>query len=146
MDNAITDLLDAIIPELEKMLSDMRFLMGFAMFIGPILLLALGAYYYYFAPPEANHKAGYRTYYGMGSVAAWKFTQGFAGKIWGLLGAGLAAVALIGCIIMAAQEPENAVVCGLVILILEAVAVIAGFVLIETTVKRRFDADGNLKK
>ena len=146
MDNAITDLLDAIIPELGKMLSDMRFLMGFAMFIGPILLLALGAYYYYFAPPEANHKAGYRTYYGMGSVAAWKFTQGFAGKIWGLLGAGLAAVALIGCIIMAAQEPENAVVCGLVILILEAVAVIAGFVLIETTVKRRFDADGNLKK
>ena len=146
MDNAITDLLDAIIPELEKMLSDMRFLMGFAMFIGPILLLALGAYYYYFAPPEANHKAGYRTYYGMGSVAAWKFTQGFAGKIWGLLGAGLAAVALIGCIIMATQEPENAVVCGLVILILEAVAVIAGFVLIETTVKRRFDADGNLKK
>ena len=146
MDNAITDLLDAIIPQLEKMLSDMRFLMGFAMFIGPILLLALGAYYYYFAPPEANHKAGYRTYYGMGSVAAWKFTQGFAGKIWGLLGAGLAAVALIGCIIMAAQEPENAVVCGLVILILEAVAVIAGFVLIETTVKRRFDADGNLKK
>lgn len=146
MDNAITDLLDAIIPELGVMLSDMRFLMGVAMFIGPILLLSLGAYYYYCAPAEANHKAGYRTYYGMGSVAAWKFTQGFAGKVWGILGAALAAVALIGCIIMATQEPENAVMCGLVILLLETVAVIVGYILIETTVSRRFDADGNLKK
>lgn len=146
MDNAITDLLDAIIPELGTMLADMRFWLGFAMLIGPILLLLLGTYYYFFAPEEANHKAGYRTYYGMGSVAAWKFTQGFAGKVWGFLGAGSAVVAIIGCIIMATQAPENAVIPALVILILEVVAVVAGFAVIETTVSRRFDADGNLKK
>lgn len=146
MDNAITDLLAAIIPELGAMLADMRFWLGVAMLIGPILLVLLGAYYYFLAPGEANHKAGYRTYYGMGSVEAWRFTQGFAGKVWGFLGAGLAVAAIIGCIIMGAQDSQGAVVPGLVVLILEAVAVLTGFIIIETTVSRRYDKDGNLKK
>ena len=63
MDNAITDLLAAIIPELGAMLADMRFWLGVAMLIGPILLVLLGAYYYFLAPGEANHKAGFRTHY-----------------------------------------------------------------------------------
>lgn len=146
MDNAITDLLDAIVPELATMLADMRFYMGIAMLIGPILLILLGAYYYYFAPEEANHKVGYRTHYGMGSVAAWKFTQGLAGKVWGFLGAGLAVVAIAGCIIMAGQEPDGAVIPGLVILLIEAVAVLIGYITIESTVSHRFDENGNLKK
>ena len=146
MDNAITDLLAAIIPELGAMLADMRFWLGVAMLIGPILLVLLGAYYYFLAPGEANHKAGYRTYYGMGSVEAWRFTQGFAGKVWGFLGAGLAVAAIIGCIIMGVQDSQGAVVPGLIVLILEAVAVLTGFVIIETTVSRRFDKDGNVKK
>lgn len=146
MDNAITDLLDAIVPELGTLLSDIRFWMGLAMLIGPILMMLSGAYYYYLSPKEANHKAGYRTYYGMGSVSAWKFTQGLAGKVWGFLGAGLAVVGIVGCIIMATQAPEKVVIPGLVILILEVVGVIAGFAVIEIAVYRRFDANGNLKE
>ena len=146
MDNAITDLLDAIIPELNQMLTDMRLWLGIAMLIGPVLLLLMGVHYFYFAPAEANHKAGYRTYYGMGSVEAWKFTQNLAGKVWGFMGAGLAVLALIGCIIMLGQEPENAVVPGLIILIVEVITVLTGYFVIESTVSRRYDAEGNLKK
>ena len=145
MDNAITVLLAAIIPELGAMLADMRFWLGFAMLVGPVLLMLLGAYYYFLAPGEANHKAGYRTYYGMGSVEAWRFTQGLAGKVWGFMGAGLAVAAIVGCIVMGVQEPQTAAVPGLVVLILEVLAVLAGFVFIETTVSRRFDKDGNPK-
>lgn len=146
MDNAITELLDAIVPELGSMLADMGFWLGAAVLAGPILLMLLGAYYYYLAPKEANHKAGYRTYYGMGSVDAWRFTQKFAGKVLGFLGVGLGAAAIVGCILMSSREPDAAVIYGLVILLAELVSVVIGYAVIETTVSRRFDADGNLKK
>lgn len=146
MDNAITDLLDAIIPELSVLLADIRFWLGFAMLIGPILLILLGIYYYFLAPEEANHKAGYRTHYGMGSVAAWRFTQGLAGKVWGFTGIGLTVAAVIGCIIMGGQAPEAAAMPALVVLILEVVSVLIGYAVIETTVSRRFDENGNVIK
>ena len=146
MDNAITDLLDAIIPELDGFVSDMRFWMGLVMLLGPILLIALGAYYFFYAPPEANHKLGYRTHYGMGSVAAWKFTQAFAGRVWGFLGLGLLLVAIIGCVLMGSSEPAQAAMSGLLILGLEALSVLVGYGVIEFTVAGRYDKDGNLKK
>ena len=55
MENAIADFLDAIIPNLDKMLSDMRFWIGFAMLAGPIILIVLGLFYFFLAPKEANH-------------------------------------------------------------------------------------------
>ncbi len=146
MDNAITDLLDAIIPELNAMLSDMRFWLGFALLIGPLLLIAFGLYYSFCAPAEANHKMGYRTHYGMGSVAAWKFTQALAGKVWTILGGALAVVGIIGCTLMAGGDSGLAVTPALIILIIEAVAVITGYIVIETTVAGRYDENGNLKK
>jgi len=49
----------------------------------------LGLWYLILPPKEANHFAGYRFYWGMGSVDAWRFTQRLAGIVWGLLGLGL---------------------------------------------------------
>lgn len=146
MDNAINDLLDAIVPELSQLLSDIRFWMGFAMFLGPVLLLIFGAYYLFLAPPEANHKSGYRTYFGMGSISAWRYTQNLAGKVFGLLGAVLAIVATVGCIVMAGRETYAAVMPCLLILIIEAVAVLIGFATVEITVLCRFDENGNKRK
>ena len=72
MENTIADLLDAIIPQLDKLLWNMRLWMAIAMFIGPVIFVGLGLFYRKWAPPEANHKLGYRTYFGMGSVNAWQ--------------------------------------------------------------------------
>ena len=53
------------------------------------VLLAMGLAYLFFAPKEANWYFGYRCYYGMGSVQAWRFTQRFAGAVLGGVGLSL---------------------------------------------------------
>ena len=146
MENAITKLLDALIPSLEKLVSDMRTWLGIAMIIGPTIFIAMGLIYYFLAPPEANHKLGYRTYFGMGSVNAWKFTQKLAGIVWGGLGIVLAVVAIIGCVVMVGQELPKATTTALTILIIEAVAAVIAFLTVEITVILRFDMNGTARK
>ena len=60
--------------------------------IGPVLLILLGLTYLFLAPKEANHYLGYRCYFGMGSVQAWRFTQKLSGIVLGGLGLVLTAV------------------------------------------------------
>ena len=146
MENAITDLLDALIPNLEKLMGDMRSWLGIAMIIGPVIFIVMGLVYYFLAPPEANHKLGYRTYFGMGSVTAWKFTQKLAGIVWGGLGIILAIVAIIGCVIMVGQELNKATTTALTILIIEAVAAVLAFLTVEITVLLRYDMNGSARK
>lgn len=144
-ENKIIELLDAIIPKLELLLSDMRFWMSVAVLIGPILFAAMGAFYYFAAPKEANHRLGYRTYFGMGSVAAWRFTQKIAGMVWGGVGAVLTLVAVIVCIVLGGKEPAEAMSAALTMLIIEAVCALLAFLTVEITVFIRYDMNGNLK-
>lgn len=146
MDNAINDLLDAIVPNLADLLSDIRFWMGFAMLVGPILLLLLGAYYLFLAPPEANHKAGYRTYFGMGSIGAWRYTQNLAGKVFGILGVVLLITSIIFCIVIGNKEAAEAVMLSLLVLIGETVCALAAYGVVEITVMCRFNENGNKRK
>ena len=144
-ENKIIDLLDAVIPKLELLLSDMKFWMGLAVLIGPILFLAMGAFYYFLSPKEANHRLGYRTYFGMGSVPAWKFTQKLAGMVWGGLGAVLTLVAIIVCIVLGTREPAKAMSGALTMLIIEAVCALLAFLAVEILVFIRYDMNGKLK-
>lgn len=146
MENAITDLLDALIPNLEKLLGNIRSWMGVAMLIGPVIFIIMGLVYFFLAPPEANHKLGYRTYFGMGSVNAWKYTQKLAGIVWGGLGIVLAVVAIVGCVIMVGQELPNATSTALTILIIEAVGAVLAFFTVEIAVLMRYDVNGSLRK
>ena len=142
MENAITDFLDAIIPDLDKMLSDMRFWIGFAMLAGPIILIVLGLFYFFLAPKEANHRMGYRTYFGMGSVPAWRFTQRLAGMVWGGLGIVLCIVALIASGSLS-EVPAEAMSSALTIMIVEGVGAILALLGIEITLLVRYDMNGN---
>ena len=142
MENAITDLLDAIIPQLDSLVKNMRLWMSLGLFIGPLLFAGMGLFYIFFAPPEANHKLGYRTYFGMGSVTAWKFTQKLAGMVWTGVGAFLTLVALIGCLIMLAQSPSDATSTAYVIAVVEANVAFFAFLAVELIVLIRFDING----
>lgn len=83
----ITELLNSLgelgdlLPELDKVTGWVQWLLSIAVRIGPICILVLGLIYLLIPPKEANHTAGYRTYFGMGSVKAWLFTQLVAGII-----------------------------------------------------------------
>jgi hypothetical protein len=76
----------ALLPDLSTLEGKAELICRIAVLVGPVLLLALGIAYLLFAPREANYHFGYRCFFGMGSVQAWRFTQKVAGALWGLLG------------------------------------------------------------
>ena len=78
--------LTKLVPELPPLLEKLHSSMGYVVLIGPVLLLVLGLVYLLIPPKEANHHVGFRTFFGMGSVEAWRYTQKLAGIVLGSLG------------------------------------------------------------
>ncbi len=78
--------LSAIMPSITGLLSKLSFWMRLVLLVGPVLLLVLGLVYLLLPPKEATYRRGFRTYWGMGSVRAWRFTQRLAGIVLGSLG------------------------------------------------------------
>ncbi len=130
------------LPPMDQFSGTLRFWAAVIMLAGPLVMLGLGLWYYYKPPKEANHSAGYRTYFGMGSIAAWKFTQKLAGRIYMLLGGGLTAVMLVISFFFIWAAPTTAMTWALVCVILELGLALAAWLYIEKTVKQTFDADG----
>ena len=100
--DSIKEILDAfdpasLLPDLTTVVGKVELIARIAVMVGPIILLILGALYCFASPKEANYHFGYRCYFGMGSVDAWRFTQRLAGMVWGALGLVLTVVMLIVC-------------------------------------------------
>ena len=76
----------ALLPDLSDLFGSLATLCRFAVMIGPVVLLILGLAYLFLSPKEANYYFGYRCYFGMGSVQAWRFTQRMAGLLFGGVG------------------------------------------------------------
>jgi hypothetical protein len=136
----------AFIPELDTVVGWLELIVRIAVMAGPVVLLAMGLWYLLLPPKEANHIAGYRFFWGMGSVQSWKFTQLVAGIGWTALG-------LILTIIMAVivngyrgMEPiemcYNAISCILWEIGTAAVVCLA----VNVTVIVFFDFKGNPRK
>ena len=77
----------SLLPELDTVFGKVELICRILVMVGPLLLLALGLIYLFLTPKEANHYIGYRCYFGMGSVEAWRYTQRLAGIL--LSGTGL---------------------------------------------------------
>lgn len=149
--NKITELMDSLdlsklVPELDGLMGKAGSIAGWAVMIGPLLLVALGLIYFLKAPKEANHSVGFRTYFGMGSVEAWRYTQRLAGLIFGALGILLTVVMGIICLTWGGKDTlqvlDKAVACLIWEVILTAIAW-GGIVL---HISLRYDKDGNLRK
>ena len=149
--NKITELMDKLdpsklVPELESLMGKAGSIAGWAVMIGPLLLLALGLLYFFKAPKEANHSFGFRTYFGMGSVDAWRYTQRLAGMILGGLGIILTVIMGIICLTWGGKDTlqilDRAVSCLIWEVVLAAIAW-GGIVL---HISLRYDKEGNLRK
>ena len=77
---------EALLPQMGTIFSRVLLVCRIAVMAGPVLLLVLGLAYLFLSPKEANYYFGYRCYFGMGSVNAWRFTQRIAGIVLGGLG------------------------------------------------------------
>jgi len=73
--------LEKYVPKLDTLMGWVQWLVSLAVRIGPLCILILGLIYLLIPPKEANRKAGFRTYFGMGSIMAWNFTQRIAGAL-----------------------------------------------------------------
>ena len=74
------------IPAVDSVLGWIELLVRIFVMAAPVCILFFGLWFLLLPPKEANHRAGYRTYFGMGSVDAWRFTQFLAGIIWSAVG------------------------------------------------------------
>lgn len=88
---SIKELMDAfdpasLLPDLNSVVGIVMTAARFAVLAGPLVLLVMGLAYLFLSPKEANYRFGYRCYFGMGSVNAWRFTQRLAGIVWSALG------------------------------------------------------------
>lgn len=75
-----------LLPELESVLGHVDILMRGLVLLAPLVLLILGVLYCFAHPKEATHAFGYRFFWGMSSVDAWRTMQRIAGIAWMALG------------------------------------------------------------
>ena len=136
----------ALLPDLATVVGKVEFVTRLAMLIGPIVLLILGLVYFFLAPKEANHHFGYRCYFGMGSVEAWRFTQRLGGMVWAGLGLVLTIVMTIVSLGFSGKEIMDIISSGVTCLVWEVVLVGLSCLGINILVAKRYDRNGELRE
>ena len=143
METAASELnLGALLPNIGTVVGLIELLLWLAILAGPLTMLGFGLLYRYKPPKEANYGIGYRFWWGMASLDAWKYTQRLAGIIWTLLGGALSVIMLIVCIILQVQGTMTLAVGAVICLLCELVLVAAACITINIIVMRKFDKEG----
>ena len=138
--------LGSVLPDLNNIVDGLAPIMKIALMAGPIILLALGLMYLFAAPKEANYTFGYRCYFGMGSVNAWRYTQRLAGLLF--TGVGLILTLIMFVVTAGFREMDvmdmlwKAVKCG----IWEAAIFALVNIALQVTVAFYFDSKGRLRR
>lgn len=135
-----------LLPELGSLTEKMVPVMRWAVVIGPIILLVMGLLYLLVPPKEANYYFGYRCWFGMGSVDAWRFTQRLAGIAWAGLGLVLAVVMWFQSGRLAGMEMMDMLWTAGKCVIWEAALVAVSILAINAATAFRFDSKGELRK
>ena len=136
----------ALLPEAQVILDFLVKAARIAVIAGPVLLLLAGLAYLFLSPKEANYYFGYRCYYGMGSVEAWRYSQKMAGLIWTGLGLALTVVMLIVSGGFAGKEINEALTLALTCMLWEAGLVAVSVFVINGLVMYHFTAKGDRRR
>ncbi len=145
--NSITAFFDEIdltklVPQMDTLLDKLETIATLSLLIGPILMLAFGLRYLFLPPKEANHKVGFRTWFGMGSVEAWRFTQRLAGIIWSGLGLILTLITLIVSLTFGGKDAMQIATTTFVWVMWQAGLALIGYFVIGIMVMLRYDSKG----
>ena len=135
-----------LLPELDSMMGILATAMRLAILAGPIILLVLGICYMFIAPKEANYYFGYRCYFGMGSVEAWRYTQRIAGLIWAILGLGLTVVMVPVSGGFAGKQTQEMLTLAMTCILWEAGLVAVSCLAIHVLVAMNFTASGDYRR
>ena len=132
----------SLLPQLDTIMGKMEFAMRIAVLAGPVILLFMGLAYLLVPPKEANYYFGYRCYFGMGSVNAWRFTQRFAGAVWSVLGLAIGVIMAVISSSFSGQEIMDMIWAAVRCVTWEAIVIGASCLVINGIVALRYDAKG----
>ena len=136
----------ALLPELSDIFTTLPGICRLCVMIGPVVLLALGLAYLFFSPKEANWYFGFRCYYGMGSVYAWRFTQRFAGVVLTLTGLALTIIMFVLSAGFSGMDVTDMVWKALELLLWEAGIALIANLSIHLAAILRFDRKGRHRR
>ena len=136
----------ALLPDLSGLLGSLETVCRWAVMLGPVILLVMGLMYLFLSPKEANYYFGYRTYFGMGSVHPWRFTQRIAGVILGGLGLILTVIMLVISGGFGKMEVMDMVWKAVSCLVWEAVLALIANLTIAGAAATTFDRNGEYRK
>ena len=132
----------ALVPDLEALFNNLDGALRVVVLAGPLCLLGLGLMYLLAPPSEANHVFGYRHFWGMSSVEAWRFTQKTAGLVWTGLGLVLTIIMAFLCNGYRELAAEAMLMSALTSVGVELLLVFLSTLLINTLVIFHFDRKG----
>ena len=143
----ITNLFDldlsALVPEMPVFLGMVRTLLVLAMFAGPVAMTVLGYFYLFRPTPEANFRFGFRTYFGMGSVQAWRYSQRIAGMAFGALGILLLVVSLVIALTFIGKDLSQVAGTAMVYLLCQAILALLIRLVPAILCAKHYDKNGN---
>ena len=136
----------SLLPELDAVIGKLALLARIVVLVGPVAVLLMGLVYLFAVPKEANYHIGYRCYYGMGSVEAWRFTQRLAGIVFAVLGlvSGIAMLLISGG--FAAMDTMDLLWRAVYCVLFEAGSMAVACLSINIVAALRFDGKGNERK
>ena len=131
-----------LLPDIKTVLDLAEGLLRFCLFIGPIVMLALGLSRFFVPSREASHRIGFQALFGKGSPEAWEFSQKLCGVVWSVLGIILLFVMVFvnaGC-----NGDGLMVVCTTVIktLFIQGILVLLVYLLLQVAVGLYFNYNG----
>ena len=132
----------ALLPDLWAIFDKLDVALRVLVLAGPLCLLGLGLLYLLAPPAEANHIFGYRHFWGMSSVEAWRFTQKTAGLVWTGLGLVLTIIMAFLCNGYRELAAEAMLTSALTSVLVELLLVFLSTLLINTLVIFHFDHRG----
>ena len=135
-----------LLPPADTFLALSVILIIICLFIGPVLMFLAGQKYIKAPSPLPNFKTGFRTYFGMGSKAAWDYAQRLAGMIWSILGAVMGGAMVIVCLIFLFNNPAQIGFIALVCMIVQASLTVLSWAAVTIMVTVNYDKQGQLRK
>ena len=109
------------LPESEAFLGSLRTNVALIVLIGPILLLAVGAWYYFLPRTQVGDPLGFRGLRKIEDTKTWLYAQKLAGLGYGIVGAALFVVFGILCLFFGAMAPDAVATCAFICVIIELI-------------------------
>lgn len=123
--------------------------MGFWVFmlivdiIVPLTMIGFGRYFTKSAPKDINSLFGYRTARSMKNRDTWSFAHNYCGRLWFILGIVLLPVSVIPMLCVTGGEINAVSMVGLIVCLVQVIAMTASIIPVEKALKRTFDENGN---